>query len=320
MSDEEVRNEEKNVLWKDIEEKVRSARKAKKSTNEPWKYSHPTSIPKQKLVSRAGKHKDAYYLDSGVSIHILFNRETLGDIEPLEEAKLIATESAGGLELSQIGSLSRAFEHLRLPKKGYYYDQNAMVNLLSLGQIAKEFTVKMNTAIDDAIYVYDEDRKYVRFARTKANLYCAYLHPDDREDKYYLLTVKDRKAMFSEADCRRAEAVRKLQSRLGHPSDVDLANTMEYNVLSPCDFNRRDIRIAHKILGPSAAAPKGKTTNSKSKMEVQEEVINDFPEEVLKKYRDVHIDVDIMYVNKIPFFTAISSNIELIHCREIASR
>ena len=65
----------------------------------------------------------------------------------------------------------KAFEHLPLQKKAYYYNQNAIANLLSLGQIAKEFTLKMNTAIDDAIYVYDREGKYIRFARTKANLY-----------------------------------------------------------------------------------------------------------------------------------------------------
>ena len=47
---------------------------------------------------------------------------------------------------------------------------------------------------------------------------------------------------------------------------------------------------------------------------------NDVPEEVLKEYRHVHVDVDIMYVNKIPFFTAISRNIKLIQCRAIAKR
>ena len=95
---------------------------------------------------------------------------------------------------------------------------------------------------------------------------------------------------------------------------------MEYNVLGACDFNRRDIRIAEKIFGPNAAAMKGKTTNSKSKMEVQEKITTDVPEHILKEYKDVHVDIDIMYVNKIPFFTAISRNIKLIHCRAIASR
>ena len=246
--------------------------------------------PKQKLISRAGKHKDAYDIDSGESIYILFDQETLEDIEPLEEAKLIAMGSAGGLELKQIGLLSKIFEHLPLPKKGCYYNQNAMVNILSLRQIAKEFTVKMNTAVDNAIYVYNKDGKYIRFVRTRANLYCAYLHPDEGEDKCYLATVKDRKAMFSEADYRRAEAVQNLQLRLGHPSNVDLVNVMEYNVLGPCNLNRRDIRIAHKIFELSTAVLKGKTTNSKSKMEVKEEVMNDVPDEVLKEYRDVHID------------------------------
>ena len=143
---------------------------------------------------------------------------------------------------------------------------------------------------------------------------------DDGIDKCYLTTMKDRKAMFSEADCSYAKAVRNLQSRLGHPLDVDLANAMKYNVLGPCDFNKRDMRIAYKIFGPSAAALKGKTTNSKNKTEVQEEVTNDVPEEILKEYKDVHVDIDIMYLNKITFFTAISRNIKLIRCRAIATR
>lgn len=127
--------------------------------------------------------------------------------------------------------------------------------------------MKINTAIDDTIYEYNEGGKYIRVARTKKYLYCAYLHPDDREDKCYLLTVKDMKVMFSEVDCRRVEAIQNLQLKLEHPSDVDLVNTMEYNVLSLCDFNRRDIRIAHKIFRPSAAALKGKTTNLKNRMD-----------------------------------------------------
>ena len=90
ISDEESRVETKNKVWKDVKERARSARNTESETSKPWEYTGPassTTTPKQKLVSRAGKHKDAYYLDSGASIHILFNRETLGDIEPLEEAK-----------------------------------------------------------------------------------------------------------------------------------------------------------------------------------------------------------------------------------------
>ena len=74
--------------------------------------------------------------------------------------------------------------------------------------------------------------------------------------------------MFTKADYKRAKAVQNLQSRLGFPSTIDLANVMEYNVLGACDFNRRDIRMAEKIFGPNAAAMKGKTTNSKNKMDV----------------------------------------------------
>lgn len=70
-----MRSKEKQVVWSDAKEKLRSTstKETKKCADIPWKYSHLTTAQRQKLISRAGKHKDAYYLDSGASIHILFN-------------------------------------------------------------------------------------------------------------------------------------------------------------------------------------------------------------------------------------------------------
>ena len=71
-------------------------------------------------------------------------------------------------------------------------------------------------------------------------------------------------------------------------------------------FNRRDIRIANLIFGPCRAAVEGKSTQRKSRMDRQDRVLEDVPPEVINEYRDVHIDIDVMFVNKIAFFTAIS--------------
>ena len=100
--------------------------------------------------------------------------------------------------------------------------------------------------------------------------------------------------MFSELDCKRAKAVRELQEKLGFPSYVDLARAIEYNVLGTYQFNRRDIRITNKIFGSSKAAIEGKSTQRKSKMDRQDQVVEDVPPEVLNEYRNVHLDIDIM--------------------------
>ena len=53
-----------------------------------------------------------------------------------------------GMKLNQFGDLSEKFGNVPLPKTGYYYHESAMANMLSLGLLADEFTVRMNTDID----------------------------------------------------------------------------------------------------------------------------------------------------------------------------
>jgi len=89
-----------------------------------------------------------------------------------------------------MGSLSKALEHLPLPKDGYLFDEGIVANLLSLGKIAKEFRVVMDTDIDDAIYVYGKDGKYLRFGKTAKGLYCMELHDEEEKETCLFATIK----------------------------------------------------------------------------------------------------------------------------------
>ena len=145
------------------------------------------------------------------------------------------------------------------------------------------------------------------------------LYDEEEKETCLFATIKGKMAMFSELDQKRAKAVRELQERLGFPSNIDLAKAIEYNTLGTCQFNIRDIRIASLIFGPYRAAIEGKSTQSKNKMDRQDKVLEDVPPEVINEYKDVHIDIDIMYVNKIAFFTAISRDVRLIHTNVVRS-
>lgn len=59
-----------------------------------------------------------------------------------------------------------------------------------------------------------------------------------------------------------------LQEYLGFPSDIDLANAIDYNILSTCQFNRREIKIMYKIHGSSVAVVKGKSTKKTKQNEM----------------------------------------------------
>lgn len=216
--------------------------------------------------SRVNHHKDLLVLNTGASNTIFFNRELLEDIKQIIP-KLFNT-GENPVQFKQMGELHKKFDYLPLPKEGYYFDEGAVANLLLLAHIVKEFDVYLNTAVDNALYVLDGHGKYLRFGSESGNLYGAYLGGKGTQGACYgFTTVKGQKALFSELDCRRAEAVRNLQEHLGYPSDKDFANAIDYNMLGTCEFNRRDIRIARKIFGPCRAALQGKWTKRGSKMD-----------------------------------------------------
>ena len=100
----------------------------------------------------------------------------------------------------------------------------------------------MDSDIDNAIYVFGRNRKYLQFGKTSNNLYYCELKTgkEEKEDCFFT-TVKRRKAMLSKLDCKQAAAVRELKERLGFPPDVTLAKTIEPNVLCTYQYNRRDI-------------------------------------------------------------------------------
>ena len=130
------------------------------------------ALTPQRLASVAGQPKNRLYIESGASIHILFNKELLGGIVNLDRALKI---HAGGkpIHLSQIGSLHQALRHLPLPVSTYHYSENAISNLLSFAKLADDYYIIRNTRVDDAIYVQSkEDGKCLRFQRDhKFNLY-----------------------------------------------------------------------------------------------------------------------------------------------------
>ena len=65
---------------------------------------------------------------------------------------------------------------------------------------------------------------------------------------------------------------------------------------------------------------KGKSTIKKSKIDLKDKVVEDVPSEVMNEYKDVHLDIDIMFVNGVAFLTAIARHLRMIHARAILNR
>ena len=278
----------------------------------------------QQVRSVAGHHKNRLYIDSGASLHILFNRELLEDIRDLDRPKDIA---AGGknIKLSQIGSLHTALRHLPLPKDDYHYDDAAIANLLSFARLADDYYILCNTRVDDAIYVQSkEDGKFLRFQRCpRYNLYYMDIGEGNPDGHCYFNSVANNQKDFSILDQKRAEACRMLQEKCGFPSDTDFINALEHGEIPNVDFGRRDVKIANKIYGYSAGAAMGKMKHPRKghKMErVSEDTISPVPSSVLENYKNIHLDIDLFFVNEVAFFLATSRDIGFIHCKAVLSK
>ena len=113
------------------------------------------------MTSVAGHPKYRLHIDSGTSLHILFNKELMGELHNTDKPLKIR---AGGkpFHISQIGSLHQALQHLPLPVTPHHYSETAIVNLLLFAKLADKYYIICNTRIVDAKYVQSKDNgKYL---------------------------------------------------------------------------------------------------------------------------------------------------------------
>ena len=75
------------------------------------------------------------------------------------------------------------------------------------------------------------------------------------------------------------------------------------------DSTLEDVRVAEHIWGPAIEphAMKGKGTRKKPIPQSQDIVA--VPPEVKRVHKDIHLHMDVMWVNGLPFLTSISANI-----------
>jgi hypothetical protein len=167
-------------------------------------------------------------LDSGSSIHIFKDSFLLTDVHSDDKRSIGVRTTDSTFRVNSIGRLCDDLNTLPLPYEGYYYYPKGVANILSLAMIAETKRVVMDSAIDNAIYVFNEDGSYyIRFAKTPNGMYCIGITTNDNDHVVMAhQTVKGESSHFSAIDCRRAAKVRDLQEALACPSDFDLANTI----------------------------------------------------------------------------------------------
>jgi len=129
-------------------------------------------------------------------------------------------------------------------------------------------------------------------------------------------TVEQNKQRYPKRLYQRAVRARKFQNIMMRPGSWQLADVAIHHLKSP--ISNADVIAADNIFEPNFGALKGKAARTLPKHVFDN--IDPVPRDILEKYRDVTLCVDIMFVNKIPFIITISRYIKFITIEVLSNR
>ena len=88
------------------------------------------------------------------------------------------------------------------------------------------------------------------------------------------------------------------------------------------NFVRRDVNISSNIHGYSKGAAIGRFKHPRKGVNMDrttKDIAPPVPPEIMKHYKDIHLDIDILFVDKTLFLLTISRVIGFIHCKAMVS-
>ena len=148
--------------------------------------------------TRANVSQTSLAIDSGATVHFFSNKELLRSIRPIKKMKI----HCGGSTFDQCmaGRIRKELEHLPLPRKQICITTKGIANLISMGKLMEEgYRVTMDSDVENAINVYNDDGSYIKFICVQNGLYCIDLD-DGGGYTNFLTTVSEQKEHFSDVD------------------------------------------------------------------------------------------------------------------------
>ena len=88
------------------------------------------------------------------------------------------------------------------------------------------------------------------------------------------------------------------------------------------DFGRRDVKIANDIYGYSKGVAMGRFKHPRKGVKMDrttKDLVAPVPPATMESYSNLYLDINVLFVNKIPFLLAMSRDIGFIHCKAMLS-
>lgn len=240
-------------------------------------------------------------LDSCSTIDIVANPQVLHDVYPADAPTWVRC-NAGRVKLTHQ-------EYLGDYPCPVWYNPKGIANILSLNNLSKTYCVTMDTSRSMAMIVHKQDGSTITFTPSISGLYKYELETDDsiRDMWSFLSTVKDKASSYTRREYKCAMLARKLQNITMRSDSRKLCEAIIPQLLG-CPVTEADVRAADDIFGHNIGSLKGKTVR-RANAHVEAE-IDALPIEVIRMANNVVITIDIMFINKIPFFITLSRHIK----------
>ena len=245
-------------------------------------------------------------LDNQSTIDVFSNPSLLMNIKSVNRSMSIYC-NAGVTKTTQVGTLPGYGE--------VWYHPTGIANILSFSRVrAKGFNITYNNKTD-SFNIKGADTTEHTFKKSYQGLYYLDTATNERSGSVFITTVANNKSKYSQRDYNRAVEARKLLCKIGRPSHQTFLRILERNLIPNCPVTRRDAMNAEAIFGPDLGSLKGKTVRKPSTPVLP--VLNDLPPEIMLKYREVTLVIDIFSVNKNHFFISRSRHIQYTTVSEI---
>jgi hypothetical protein len=255
-----------------------------------------------------------YLLDNQSTCDIVSNPKLVRNIRQVEGHMQLSTQ-AGSTTTNWMADVP-----------GYYrpvwFHPGGIANILSMVNMIAKYHVTFDSHAGDnpnQFCVHKEDGEICKFQQSPRGLYYLDTATTDNHTVLAISTVEINKSKYTDRDYSRAQLARKIQVLVGRPELKDFLRYLDSNSIPNCPIQRQDAINAHAIFGRDVNSLKGKITRQRLQA-VLGSVANNIPKEIMEQCRDITLCIDIMFVNRIPFFLSISKKIRFITAEVLDNR
>ena len=228
---------------------------------------------------------------------MFFYPELLSDILP-SSTNLRIHCNAGVATVTMLGKLA-----------GYgniWFHPDGIAKILSLSHLKPKFILTYDSHGSHQFIVQNSNGAEKAFKQSAQRLFYIDMHLQKVMlfNIVGILQLGDNQYKYSSHDYSKATLACKIQRTIVRPSTKQFISIVSENLLLNCPIDTNDILAAENIFGPDIGALKGKTTQKKPKyLSLKRSIISP---DLLLQYKDVIVEVDIMFVNKVPYLMSTS--------------